>query len=52
MELPKEKRPPEIMIWWGTPEEIEGWIERVFNSKNKGSGKEEIDFVIPYEDVE
>lgn len=50
MELPKEKRPPELMIWWGTPEEMEDWIDRVFDKKK--SAKEEIDFIIPYEDLE
>ena len=29
MELPKEKRPPDEMIWDGTTEEMEDWLERV-----------------------
>jgi hypothetical protein len=29
-ELPKDKRPPDTMIWWGTTEEIDRWFERVF----------------------
>jgi hypothetical protein len=34
-ELPKEKRPPESMIWYSTPEAIDDWIERVFDKKAK-----------------
>jgi len=34
-ELPKEKRPPEFMIWYGTSEDIDDWLERVFNKKQK-----------------
>ncbi|MHA1304673.1 MAG: hypothetical protein ACTSPI_13325 [Candidatus Heimdallarchaeaceae archaeon] len=33
-ELPKEKRPTEFMIWWGAPEEIDVWFDKVFNRKN------------------
>lgn len=33
-ELPKEKRPPDLTLWWGAPEEIEDWLERVMNSKH------------------
>ena len=32
-ELSKEKRPPESVIWDGTPEEMEDWLDRVFNKK-------------------
>lgn len=32
-ELPKEKRPPEILIWEGTIEELDEWLERVFDTK-------------------
>lgn len=46
-ELPKEKQPPEDMIWEGTSEEIEDWINKVFDH-NKGSNTAE--FII--EDVE
>ncbi len=34
-ELPKEKRPPEAMIWEGTPEELEEWLDKVFDRKKK-----------------
>lgn len=32
-ELPEDKRPPEKMIWDGDPEEIDEFIDRVFNKK-------------------
>jgi len=34
-ELPKEKRPTEKMIWEGTPEEIDNWLDRVFSKKTE-----------------
>lgn len=40
-ELPKEKRPTERMIWEGTPEEMEDWLDRVFDRK-KGKRKEDV----------
>jgi hypothetical protein len=32
-ELPKDKRPPESIIWDGTSEELDDWLDRVFSSK-------------------
>lgn len=32
-ELPKEKRVPENLIWEGTPEQIESWLEKVLSGK-------------------
>ena len=32
-ELEKSKRPPEMMIWDGTGDEIEDWLDRVFKRK-------------------
>jgi hypothetical protein len=32
-ELKKEDRPPEMMIWDGTSDEIEDWLDRVFGRK-------------------
>jgi hypothetical protein len=32
-ELEKNKRPPEMMIWDGTGEEIEDWLDKVFDRK-------------------
>lgn len=34
-ELPKEKRPPELMIWDGTYSDIDEWLDRVYNRKKK-----------------
>lgn len=36
-ELPKDKRPTDDLIWDGTPEEIDDWLDRVFDKKNKPS---------------
>lgn len=32
-ELPKEKRPPDNIIWYGTPEELDNWFDKVFDRK-------------------
>ena len=32
-EFPKEKRPPEDMIWDGTSDEIEEWFDKVFKRR-------------------
>lgn len=42
MEIPKEKRPDDEMIWDGTPEELESFLDRVF--KGKESNAVEINF--------
>ena len=42
-ELPKEKRPPEMMIWEGSPEEIEDWLAKVLDSKKSKDSMLEID---------
>ena len=34
-ELPKDKRHSEWLIWWGTPEEMESWLNRVFEGKTE-----------------
>ena len=34
-ELGKKQRPPESMIWDGTPEEMEDWLENVFEPRGK-----------------
>lgn len=36
--MPKDKRPPEIMIWWGKPEEVEKWLEEVYDYKKNKQG--------------
>ena len=32
-ELEKKKRPPEMMIWDGTSDDIEDWLDKVFDRK-------------------
>jgi hypothetical protein len=34
-DMPKEKRPPERLIWHGTSDDLEKWIETVYPSKGK-----------------
>lgn len=37
-ELPKEKRPPDFILWSNNPEDLETWIEEVvedYKHKNK-----------------
>jgi len=33
-ELPKDKRPPESIIWDGTSKEMDEWLDKVYNRKN------------------
>jgi len=48
-ELPKEKRPPDKMIWDGSVEDIEDWFERVFGKKPKL--QDEFTFDISEDDI-
>lgn len=47
-ELPKDKRPPELIIWWGTAEELEEWVDKVFDRKEP---EQDIQFSIAQEDI-
>lgn len=47
-ELPEEKRPPDSILWWGTLEEIEKWIDVAISGKKENNGK----FFISYDEVE
>lgn len=47
-ELPKEKRPPDSVLWWGSPEELEDWLDKVMNRKEK---EPDVGFVIQSEDI-
>jgi hypothetical protein len=49
-ELPKEKKPTEDIIWNGTPEEMEEWLEKVFDSKHKDS--QSVTFDIKQSEIE
>ena len=46
-ELPKEKRPPEKMIWDGGANELDNWLERVVSGKEKP----ELEFDIRDDDI-
>lgn len=48
-EMPKDKRPPESIIWDGTPEELEEWIEKAFDHKK---GSNEITFNVKPSEIE
>lgn len=50
-ELPSEKRPPDKMVWEGSSEDIDKWLDDVFDrqKKNKGNG---IELVISDEEIE
>jgi hypothetical protein len=37
-ELTKEKRPPEDMIWDGTSDDIENWLDKVIGTNDYTSG--------------
>jgi len=47
-ELPKEKRPTDDIIWEGTSEEMDEWLEAVLDPKKKS--QQEVEFII--KDVE
>jgi len=34
-ELPKDKQPTPEIIWDGSPEDLDEWIDKVFDRKNK-----------------
>lgn len=48
-ELPKEKRPPDKMIWEGTSEDIEDWLDKVFDRKHT---EEDQNILISLDEVE
>lgn len=50
-EVPKEKRPPELMLWWGKPEDIENWFDRVYERRNVQT-PETITFNVSEKDIE
>lgn len=45
MELPKDKRPPDKMIWDGTSSELDDWLERIFDDKKQQKAEFIIDEV-------
>jgi hypothetical protein len=44
-ELPKEKRPPDKILWDGTSDELDEWLEKVLDKKVQTSVDIEIDNV-------
>jgi len=52
-ELPKEKRPPDKLIWYGTSEDIEKWFDKVFsdNKKKDTTDPEEFVFIIDENEI-
>ena len=42
-EVPKDKRPPDTLIWWGSTEEMEDWFDTVFDRKKPAEATFEID---------
>jgi hypothetical protein len=47
-ELPKEKRPPDSILWEGTSEDLDDWLEKVLPSKDKNNNKQ----TVSIEDIE
>jgi len=41
-ELPKEKRPPDSIIWDGTSEDLDEWLDKVLDPKKKQQTEVEI----------
>ncbi|MGQ9642361.1 MAG: hypothetical protein ACUVT3_00720 [Ignavibacterium sp.] len=34
--LPEDKRPPDTIIWWSPPEELNRWINSVIKNQSNG----------------
>lgn len=47
-ELPKDKRPPDTVLWWGTSDELEEWLDKVMGNKKE---EPDIGFIIQQEDI-
>lgn len=45
-ELPKDKRPPDDIIWNGTSRDLDDWLDRVFDRKKSN------DIEIPISEIE
>ena len=45
-ELPKEKRPPDNIIWDGTSEELDEWLDKVLGSKDHKPQQATVEFVV------
>lgn len=47
-ELSKEQRPPDNILWHGTPEDIEEWFDKVLKRKNT---PEEFSITVDEDDI-
>lgn len=46
LELPKEKRPPDWMVWYGTNEDLDIWFDKVFERNKRKGGAKQDEFII------
>ena len=46
-ELPKEKRPPDFVLWSSNPEDLDDWMENVVYDYKKKHGKSQDVFELP-----
>ena len=51
-ELPKEKRPPESILWWGKAKDLDNWLDKVLGNASKKSTTQASEFVFEIEDSE
>jgi len=49
-ELPKEKRPPDKILWSGTPEDLDDWLDKVLPSKKNNNPDKKV--YVDLKDVE
>lgn len=54
-ELPKDKRPPDKLIWEGTNAELDDWFDRVYDfgdkKKKKTRPQSKFEFIIDDDDI-
>jgi hypothetical protein len=48
-EMQKEKRPPDKIIWWGTEDDLDEWLDKVYNRKGQKPDEGGLSFIIPEE---
>lgn len=49
-ELPRDKRPPDDIVWWGSAEDIEKWFDKVLDRKEENP--DEAVFIIEESEIE
>lgn len=45
MELPKEKRPPDSIIWHNNPDLLTKWLDRALGGKDEQSAGGDISYI-------